>query len=74
MHAWYTMFLELHRLPKGHSPLLLQLQDAPSGPPLFLFNSSCNLLLWLFKILCIFFTVFLLKISLNGLSLLMYLI
>ena len=33
----------------------LQLQDTTSGPPLFLFNWSSNLLLWLFKISCIFF-------------------
>ena len=55
MHAWYTTFFELHRLPKEHYPFLLQFQKTPSCPPLFLFNSSKNLLWWLFKILCILF-------------------
>ena len=78
MHDWFTAFLELHHPPKRHHLFLLQMQDLSSGPPLFQFNSSSNLLLWLFKILFILFvpvllifTVFLLKIFLNGLSLLM---
>ena len=48
MHAWYTIFFELHRPPKGHSSFLLQLQATSSGPPLFLFNLSGDLQLWLF--------------------------
>ena len=35
MHAWYTTFFELHRPPKGYSPLFPQLQDATSGPHYF---------------------------------------
>ena len=76
MHASYTTCLELHRPLKGHSPFFLQLQDISAGPPLFLINSSSKILLWLFKILCILFvqkllifTVILLNIFLNGLSL-----
>ena len=55
IHSWYMMFIELHRLLKDHIHLLLQLQDATSSPPLFLFNSSSNILLYLMKILSIFF-------------------
>ena len=51
MHAWYTIFLELQRSPKGHSYLLLQLQDVMSGLLSFTISSSTSLLLWLFKIL-----------------------
>ena len=68
MNAWYTRFYMLHRLPKGHSCFFFYSYKALSGPSLFLFNSSSNFLLWLFKILI--FTVFLLKILLNGLFLL----
>ena len=54
MHALYTIFLELQRLPKAHSPLLLQLQDATSGLQSFTISSFSSLLLWLFKVLFMF--------------------
>ena len=54
MHAWYMTFLELQRPPKGHSSLLLQLQDATSGLLSFTISSFSSLLLWLFKMLFVF--------------------
>ena len=72
----YMIFLELQRPPKGHSSLLLQLQDATSDLLSFTISSFSSPLLWLFKMLFIFlvkkkliFTVFQLKVLLNGLSL-----
>ena len=54
MHAWYTIFLELQRPLKGHSSLLLQLQDATSELLSFTISLFSSLLLWLFKMLFIF--------------------
>ena len=77
MHACYTTFLVVQCPPKGHSSLFLQLQDSTFGFLSLVVSSLSSLLLWLLTMLYIFlvqefliFTVFLLKILPNGLSLL----
>ena len=75
MYTKCTTFFELYRLHRTHSSFRQRWPEISSGPPLFRFQLPSNILLWLFKRLCILFnffflTVFLLRIVRNGLSML----